>query len=165
MNQSQTENNTTQSRQQIAFIRASWHSDIVDVCREAFATQISASEFSGAEITVFDVPGAYEIPLLAKKLAESGKFGVIVASGLVVDGGIYRHEFVANAVIDGMMRVQIDSGVPIISAVLTPHQFHEHGVHQDFFKGHFETKGREAANACIQTLRNMQIVSEMTEAA
>jgi len=165
MNQSQTENNTTQSKSRIAFIRASWHGDIVDVCREAFAEHMSKSEFSATYIDVFDVPGAYEIPLLAKKIVESGKFAAIVASGLVVDGGIYRHEFVANAVIDGMMRVQIDSGVPIISAVLTPHQFHDHGAHQSFFKEHFETKGREAAQACIQTLQNMQRLNELMEVA
>ena len=63
----------------------------------------------------------------------------------VVDGGIYRHEFVADAVIGGLMRVQLDTGVPVISAVLTPHHFHEHETHRAFFFEHLETKGAEAA--------------------
>jgi 6,7-dimethyl-8-ribityllumazine synthase len=100
----------------------------------------------------FEVTGAFEIPLHARRLAETGSYDAIVAAGLVVDGGIYRHEFVAEAVIGGLMRVQLDSGVPVISAVLTPHHFHEHEAHEAFFSSHFEVKGREAARACVQTL-------------
>ena len=70
----------------------------------------------------------------------------------MVDGGIYRHEFVAGAVIDGLMRVQLDTGVPVLSVVLTPKDFHEHDTHRDFFRQHFVSKGAEAARACQQTL-------------
>ena len=70
----------------------------------------------------------------------------------MVDGGIYRHEFVAGAVIDGLMRVQLDSRVPVFSVVLTPKEFHEHDTHRDFFRQHFVAKGAEAARACVQTL-------------
>ncbi|MFT7757154.1 UNVERIFIED_CONTAM: 6,7-dimethyl-8-ribityllumazine synthase, partial [Salmonella enterica subsp. enterica serovar Enteritidis] len=48
---------------------------------------------------VYDVPGSFDIPLLAKKLAETGQYDAIVATGLVVDGGIYRHDFVAGTVV------------------------------------------------------------------
>jgi 6,7-dimethyl-8-ribityllumazine synthase len=59
-------------------------------------------------------------------------------------------------VLDAMMQVSLDSEVPVLSVVLTPHHFHEHGEHHDFFFDHFLKKGEEAANACIQTLENMQ---------
>jgi len=72
----------------------------------------------------------------------------------VVDGGIYRHEFVADAVISGLMRVQIETEVPVISAVLTPQRFHEHQEHQRFFHAHFRVKGAEAAAACARTIEN-----------
>src|ERR1700736_4732933 len=71
-------------------------------------------------IDFFDVPGSLEIPLHALLLAESGRYAAIAAAGFVVNGGIYRHEFVADAVIQGLMRVQLDTKVPVISAVLTP---------------------------------------------
>ncbi len=74
----------------------------------------------------------------------------------VVDGGIYRHEFVAAIVIDAMMRVQLESEVPILSVVLTPQRFHEHQAHLDFFRNHFRVKGAEAAGACVQTLANLE---------
>ena len=64
----------------------------------------------------------------------------------------YRHEFVAGAVIDGLMRVQLDTDVPVLSMVLTPQQFHEHDVHTRFFAEHLVTKGREAARACVATM-------------
>jgi len=53
----------------------------------------------------------------AQLLAKTGRYAAIVAAGFVVDGGIYRHEFVAEAVIGGLMRVQLETGVPVISAV------------------------------------------------
>lgn len=132
----------------IAFIQASWHREIVDQSRDAFREAIAES---GRAVTVdfYELPGAYEIPLLAKKLAEQGAHDAIVAAGLVVDGGIYRHEFVAEAVISGLMRVQLDTGVPVLSAVLTPHHFHEHAEHFGYFHNHFKTKGREAAAAAL----------------
>jgi 6,7-dimethyl-8-ribityllumazine synthase len=78
-----------------------------------------------------------------------------VALGFVVDGGIYRHEFVASAVIDGLMRVQLDTDVPVFSVVLTPQLFHENSVHPKFFAEHFVLKGAEAAGACAETLASL----------
>ena len=89
---------------------------------------------------------------LAQRLARSGRFAAVVACALVVDGGIYRHDFVAPAVVDALMRVQLDSGVPVFSVVLTPKDYHEHATHRDFFSRHFVEKGAEAARACHQTL-------------
>ena len=114
------------------------------------------------QIDVAWVPGAFEIPLMAKKLAESGQFDAIIACALIVNGGIYRHEFVTTAVIDGLMRVQLDSGVPVLSAVLTPHQFHEHATHREWFTAHFVIKGQEAARATLQTVALHQRVSTLT---
>lgn len=139
----------------IAFIQASWHEDIVGQAREAFiATLAEKHGITADRVEVFSVAGAYEIPLQAKLLANSGRFDAIVGAGFVVDGGIYRHDFVAQAVIDGMMRVQLDTEVPVLSVVLTPHHFHEHATHATFFHEHFVIKGREAAEACAMTMEN-----------
>ncbi len=137
----------------IAFVQSGWHKEIVDECQKSFLAEMERLGIdSAAEVDLFEVPGAFEIPLHAKKLAASGRYGAVVGSGFVVDGGIYRHEFVAEAVISGLMRVQLDTGVPVISAVLTPHHFHEHEVHQSFFFEHFRVKGAEAAQACARTM-------------
>jgi 6,7-dimethyl-8-ribityllumazine synthase len=148
--------------ERVAFVQSCWHKQIVDECRTSFMTEIVRSGVTESRVDVFEVMGAFEIPLHAKKLADSSLYSAIVAAGLVVDGGIYRHEFVAEAVIEGLMRVQLDTGVPVISAVLTPHNFHEHETHQAFFSEHFRIKGREAARACAHTI---EALAELPAAA
>ncbi len=64
-----------------------------------------------------------------------------------------------------MMRVHLDSEVPIISAVLTPQRFHDLPDHKRFFHDHFRVKGAEAAAACAQTLANMVAISALDSPA
>jgi|SRR5215218_3714771 len=136
----------------IAFVQSCWHKDLVDQIKKGFVAEIAELETATATVDYFEVTGAFEIPLHARRLAESGTYDAIVAAGLVVDGGIYRHEFVAEAVIGGLMQVQLETSTPVISAVLTPHHFHEHETHRSFFFDHLETKGTEAARACAHTV-------------
>ena len=137
------------SSRRIAFIQARWHRDIVDNCRDAFAAEIATLTGGRYEIDYFEVPGAFEIPLRAKRLARGARYDAVVGAALVVDGGIYRHEFVAQAVIHGLMQVGLETDVPVLSAVLTPHHFHSNAEHQTFFAEHFRVKGREVAAACL----------------
>ena len=137
----------------IAFIQACWHRDIVDQCKHSFIEAMKDRGYRADDIDLFEVAGAFEIPLHAKRLAQSGRYAGIVAAGLVVDGGIYRHEFVAQAVISGLMQVQLETSVPVFSAVLTPHHFHQGEEHVKFFREHFVVKGVEAAHACADTVR------------
>jgi 6,7-dimethyl-8-ribityllumazine synthase len=140
------------STARIAFVQSSWHKELLLGCRNAFLGAMTKRGYARKQIECFDVPGAFEIPLHAKLLAKTGKYSAIVASGFVVDGGIYRHDFVATAVINGLMQVQLETEVPVFSVVLTPHQFHEHATHSDFFRAHLKLKGVEAAAACAETL-------------
>lgn len=137
----------------IAFIQAGWHADIISAARTAFIDEMVRHGVPSSSIDIIDVPGAFEIPMLAKHLALSGRYQAIIGCGLVVDGGIYRHDFVAHAVIDGLMRTQLECGVPMLSCVLTPHHFHEHETHRAFFAEHFVHKGAEVARACVKTIQ------------
>lgn len=127
-----------------AFVKANWHSEIVEQSLDGFCELIARES-----VDVFDVPGAFELPLMAQELARSGKYDAIVAAALVVDGGIYRHDFVAQAVVDGLMRVGLDTGTPVLSVSLTPHHYQETEHHRDIFMRHFVLKGREAAEAAL----------------
>lgn len=127
-----------------AFIKANWHADIVDRALDGFRELIPADS-----IDVFDVPGAFEMPLLARDLAASGRYAAVAAAAFVVDGGIYRHEFVAQAVVDGLMRAAMDTGVPVLSISLTPHHYQETDHHNRIYREHFVEKGREAARAAL----------------
>jgi 6,7-dimethyl-8-ribityllumazine synthase len=127
-----------------AFVKANWHAEIVSKSLEGFLQLIPAPQ-----VDVFDVPGAFELPLLARDLAASGRYSAIAAAALVVDGGIYRHEFIAQAVVNGLMRVSLDTGVPVLSVSLTPHHFQPTEHHIGVFSRHFVEKGREAAQAAL----------------
>ncbi|VIO68952.1 6,7-dimethyl-8-ribityllumazine synthase 2 [Bradyrhizobium ivorense] len=140
--------------QRVAFVQSAWHRDVVEECRIAFLREIEERHITNVD--VFEVPGSFEIPLHAQILAKTRRYTAIVAAGLVVDGGIYRHEFVADTVIKALMDVQLRTEVPVFSAVLTPQQFHETEVHYDFFRKHFAIKGVEVAEACANTLLSLE---------
>jgi len=139
----------------IAVVSSSWHADIVGQARSALLREFGRSH-APPRVHTFEVPGAFEIPLYAKRLARSGRYDAIVACGLVVNGGIYRHEFVAATVIEALMRVQLDTDIPVFSAVLTPRDFHEHEDHLRFFSEHMVKKGTEVARTCIETLARLR---------
>lgn len=140
----------------VAFVQSCWHRDIVDQARVAFLKGIKRYDISCTPADCFEVPGAFEIPLQAKLLAQSGQYAAVVAAGFVVDGGIYRHEFVAASVVDALMRVQMQTDVPVISVVLTPQRFHDHDEHRKFFAEHFVKKGEEAAQACAGAIAGIK---------
>ena len=71
----------------------------------------------------------------------------------------------ASAVIDGLMRVQLETCVPVFSMVLTPHHFHEHDTHREFFATHFRSKSREAAEAVVGTLAGHDAILRAAQAA
>ena len=127
-----------------AFIKANWHADIVTRALDGFCEVVPPDQ-----VDVYDVPGAFEMPLLARDLARTGRYGAVVAAALVVDGGIYRHDFVAQAVVQGLMQAGLDADVPVLSVSLTPHQYQETDHHRNIFRAHFVEKGREAGHAAL----------------
>jgi 6,7-dimethyl-8-ribityllumazine synthase len=142
----------------IAYVQAAWHTDITDRCKQAFVAELARHGYDD-RLEFFSAPGSLEIPLMAKKLAKTGRYAAVCVSGFVVDGGIYRHEFVAQAVLQGIVQAALETEIPILSAVLTPHHFHEHGVHHEFFQAHMATKGTELASACLSIIENLAAVA------
>jgi 6,7-dimethyl-8-ribityllumazine synthase len=144
------------SGKRIAFIQSTWHSKIVDQSRQSFINECRLLGIAEDQIDFFRVSGSLEIPLQAKMLAKTGHYAIIVAAGLIVDGGIYRHEFVSSSVLTALMNLQLELEIPILSLVLTPRHFDESETDENFFVDHFKIKGVEAANACAMTLKNLQ---------
>ncbi len=134
----------------IAVVASRWHADIVDAAVEAFVAGVVAHGHRAPH--VIEVPGAFEIPLVVQRLARSGAYDAVAACGLVVNGGIYQHEYVASAVIDGLMQIQLATDVPVLSCVLTPLHFHEHDEHVAYFTRHLRLKGEELAAAAVGAL-------------
>jgi 6,7-dimethyl-8-ribityllumazine synthase len=153
MNRSTPQNSLVMGSR-IAFVMAAWHGDIVEQSHATFTRYLEDAGFDKGAIDTFHVPGSLEIPLQCKLLAKTGRYQLIVAAGFIVNGGIYRHDFVSTAVLNGIMQVQLETEIPVLSIVLTPQLFNGEQEHHDFFFNHFRAKGREAAEACIVVLSN-----------
>ena len=74
---------------------------------------------SDNDIHIVRVPGAFEIPFMAKKLAETGKYDALVCLGAVIRGETPHFDFVANEVAKGIGRIGLDTGVPVIFGIVT----------------------------------------------
>ncbi len=150
-----SEQNTSFNLQnkRVCFIHASWHVEIVEGLKDNFLEKSAEFGLAETHVDVVAVPGSLEIPLQAQLRAKTGLYDAIVVAGFVIDGGIYRHDFVAQAVLDSVMKIQLEQEIPVIYAVLTPHHFHDNSTHEAFFADHLKKKGVEAANAMYQTLK------------
>ena len=147
--------------ERVAFIQASWHKEIVDQSRKGFLAEMLVLGYQESDIDFFEVGGAFEIPLHAKLLAKTGRYAGIVGAALGVDGGIYRHDFVAQSGVSGLMQVQLETEVTVFSVSLTPHHFHAGEEHQKFFFEHFVHKGQEAARTCVDTLQKIRNIKRL----
>lgn len=137
----------------ISIVKAGWHVDIV----QAFTTSCKAELLNadrGITVDEYEVPGVVEIPLFSQKLIATTNPDIIVVVGLIADHGIYRHDFVASSVMDAVMRLQMETGTPIIYGILTPQDFLSE-EREAFFLEHFVLKGQEAAAACLKTSANL----------
>jgi 6,7-dimethyl-8-ribityllumazine synthase len=85
---------------------------LVDSARAAF-------EEAGGEVDVFEVPGAYELPLAARYCADSGRYAGVAALGAVIRGETTHYDYVCNECARGLMDVQLRTGVPCGFGVLT----------------------------------------------
>lgn len=145
-------------KQRIAYLSAQWHKNILDHGKRGFVEELQRLGVSEDYVDFFEVVGAFEIPLHAKLLANQGTHAAVVGAALVVDGGIYRHDFVAQTVVNALMQVQLETLVPVFSVVLTPHHFHGTAEHIEFFSQHLFVKGQEAARACVDTVEKLALV-------
>jgi len=102
-----------------AIVVARFNSFIVDSLQSGAIDALVRHGVSEKNITVVKVPGAFELPLIAKKLAESGKFDSIIALGAVIRGGTPHFDYVAGEAAKGIGQVSMAHGLPVIFGVLT----------------------------------------------
>ena len=106
-----------------------------------------------ADIDTAWVPGAFEVPLVAGKLASSGKYDAVIALGVVIRGGTPHFEYVSAEVSKGVAKIQLDTGVPVSFGVITADTI-EQAVERSGTKA--GNKGWEAAEAAIEMANLMK---------
>ncbi|WHZ17906.1 MAG: 6,7-dimethyl-8-ribityllumazine synthase [Rhodanobacteraceae bacterium] len=136
-----------------AVIASRWNGAIVDVlvdgARYAFARHGVADD----ALDVLRVPGAWELPVLAQRLAAAGNHAAIVALGCVVRGETRHFEHVADECARGLMRVALDSGVPVLNGVLAVDDEADAWARAGGARGN---KGADVALAAIEMAMKMQ---------
>src|SRR5262249_38289364 len=101
-----------------AIIASRWNPGIVDALVAGARRAFAANGVAESAVDVVHVPGAWEIPVVAAKLATDGGYAAIVALGCVVRGETRHYEHVADGCAQGIMRVALDHGVPVLNGVL-----------------------------------------------
>ena len=99
------------------------------------------------EVSIFHVPGAFEIPLAAKRAASSGQFAAVICLGCLIKGDTMHFEYIAEAVSHGIMQVGLETGVPVAFGVLTTLTDEQAELRAAPGPGN---KGREAAQAALE---------------
>ena len=142
------EGNIRATGKKFAIVVARFNSFVVESLLEgALDTLERHGEVNPDDITVIRVPGAYELPLAAKKVAEKGGFDAIIALGAVIRGGTPHFDFVAGECVKGLSQVGLDAGVPVAFGVLTVDTI-EQAIERAGTKA--GNKGAEAAMGAIE---------------
>jgi 6,7-dimethyl-8-ribityllumazine synthase len=130
----------------VAVVAAQWHTEITDALLGGALAELARIGID--EPRVLRVPGAFELPLAAQRLARS--YDAVVCLGVVLRGGTPHFEFVCNAATDGLARVALDTGIPIGFGLLTC-DTEEQARERAGLPGSSEDKGAEAASAAVAT--------------
>ena len=118
LNNKLTIDKTFAAKQNIAIIRTDyhdeWNSNLVKYCTET----LLANNVPQNNITIVSVPGSWEIPLMAQKLAKSGNYDAIVTFGIIIKGDTHHFDMIANEVARALMQLSLDYSIPIALEIL-----------------------------------------------
>lgn len=140
----------------VAVIASQWHEKVMHGLVDGALRALG--ELGIEEPTVLRVPGSFELPVVAKVLADRG-YDAIVALGVVIRGGTPHFEYVCQGVTEGLVRVSVDAGVPIGFGVLTC-DTEEQALDRAGLEGSHEDKGHEAVTAAVATATILRTVAE-----
>jgi 6,7-dimethyl-8-ribityllumazine synthase len=140
----------------VAVVAASWHEKIMDGLVEGATNALLKLGID--EPTLLRVPGSFELPVVAKALADRG-YDAVVALGVVIRGGTPHFEYVCQGVTQGLTQVTIDTGVPVGFGVLTC-DTEEQAMDRSGLPGSRESKGEEAATAALATAMTLRTIAE-----
>jgi 6,7-dimethyl-8-ribityllumazine synthase len=130
-----------------AVIASRWNPRIVEALIDGARLAFTAHGVSAADVDLVRVPGAWEIPVAAARLALTDRYAAIVALGCVVRGETRHYEHVADGCAHGLMRVALDHGLPVLNGVLAVER---HEDAQARAGGAHGNKGEEAALAALE---------------
>lgn len=136
----------------IGIVQARFNQHLTDRMAERCLAELQRLQVEARDIVHVIVPGALEVPLVLKVMAESGDYDALVALGCVIRGETYHFELVADQSGAGVMRVSLDHGVPIANAILTVEDEPQAWARA-------EEKGRDAARVAVEMANLLEDLS------
>jgi 6,7-dimethyl-8-ribityllumazine synthase len=137
----------------LAVVVARFNSPVTSQLYDGCKDELAARGLNLGGLTSVEVPGCFELPLVAKELAASGGFDAIICLGAIIRGDTPHFDFVSSETASGIQRAALDTGVPVIFGVLTTDNEEQALARVGGAAGH---KGREAALTAIEMARTMQ---------
>lgn len=145
----------TAKDKRLAIVVARFNHHITDALLDDALTAIEKLDGKKEAVTIAYVPGAFEIPLVAKKLAATGKYDGILCLGCVIRGGTPHFEYVCQGATSGVMQAQLDTNVPMAFGVLTTDTLQQAAERS---AGQNGSKGQEALMALLETIQVLKKV-------
>ena len=146
----------------IAVVASRFNRFIVDQLVAGVRDALDRRGLETGQQTLVWVPGAFELPLLAARLAASGRFDAVIALGAVIRGGTPHFEYVAGSCADGLGRVALDHDVPVVFGVLTTDDVEQALERAGTGEGN---KGFDAAMTALEMVDTLQALREQLAAA
>jgi 6,7-dimethyl-8-ribityllumazine synthase len=140
-----------------ALVVSTFNKDITDGLLRGARAALTEAGVDSADITVVRVPGAFEIPLAARRLAQSGRYDALVCLGCLIKGETMHFEYIASAVSHGIMAVSADTGIPVTFGVLTT--LTEEQAAARAAEGR-DNKGREAALSAVEMITLVEAIED-----
>ncbi|MQS11166.1 6,7-dimethyl-8-ribityllumazine synthase [Streptomyces kaniharaensis] len=139
----------------VAVVAAQWHDKVMNGLLDG--AHRALKELGIAEATVLRVPGTFELPVAAKRLADRG-YDAVIALGVVIRGGTPHFDYVCQAATAGLTQVSVDTGVPVGFGVLTCDN-EEQAIDRAGLPGSAEDKGHEAVTAAVATAAVLRAIA------
>ena len=137
----------------VGIVMSRFNIDVSEGLLGACADELRRHQVQAGDMLLLSVPGALEIPLVLRKLADSGRFDALIALGSVIRGDTYHFEVVSNESATGLARVQLETGIPVANGILTTDD-------DDQALARMSVKGAEAARAAIEMANLLKTVNE-----
>ncbi|MDD5147034.1 MAG: 6,7-dimethyl-8-ribityllumazine synthase [Candidatus Daviesbacteria bacterium] len=135
----------------IAIVRANYHQDLTKSLEDACRNQLIKSGVKMSNITTFEVPGSWEIPLVTKRLAAKNIYDGIATFGIIIKGETYHFEVLANQSAKALMKIALEFDIPIIFEILTTYNLAQAKKRS---AGKYN-KGIEAAKSLLETINTL----------
>jgi 6,7-dimethyl-8-ribityllumazine synthase len=140
-----------------AIVVSRFNEEITEGLLRGARERLAEASVSDDEVTIIRVPGAFEIPIVAQRLGESGEYDAIVCLGCLIKGETMHFEYIAEAASHGIMQAAAATGIPMAFGVLTT-LTEEQAVERS--RSGPENKGREAAAAALEMAKLFRKLDE-----